>query len=196
MTDSVGFKIIKGVLVVVIPILFILTFAVLFLKLAGFDVKDEVSRLTSHLPFASHSKSSSDQEKTGTADQSRTIAELRDQIKQLNDDIDSRDKKIESLSSELNDIQKTSEEQTQAATTDAANRKAKTIAQVYQNMDPSKAAAILASMNEDEAASFLNMMNNQTKAKIMEQMPADKAAKITPLLSAPPVTTDSPNSNG
>jgi len=188
LTDSIGFKIIKGVLVVVIPILFILTFAVLFLKLAGFNVKDEVSQLTSHIPFISHpeSKNTAKQTSTSGGDQTQTIAELKDQIKQLNGDIDTRDKKIDTLSKEINDMQKSEQDNQQAAAAEAANDKAKTISQVYQSMDPAKAAAILGNMKDDEAAGFLNMMNNQTKAKIMEQMSPDKAAKITPLLKALP----------
>jgi len=193
LTDSVGFKIVKGILVVVIPILFILTFAFLFLKIAGFNVKDEISQLSSHIPFVSHSGKSVKQSGKVQTDTSEAAADLQNQIKQLNKDMETKDQKIDSLTSQINDLQQQLQDEKEAHSTATLDGKAKTISQVYQNMDPSKAAAILGTMKDEDAANYLNMMNNTTKAKILEQMEADKAAKITPLLTAPQETEDKDN---
>lgn len=185
MTDSIGFKIIKGILVVVIPLLFILTFAVLFLKLAGFNIQDEFSQLSSHLPFVSHSTKTTKSAGVEKQNLNQTIANLQDEIKKANQDLQAKDQKIQSLNGEIKDMQASAKDQQKASADSAAKAKSETIAQVYQSMDPAKAAAILSKMKDSEAAGYLNMMNNQTKAKILEQMPADVAAKITPLLTGP-----------
>jgi flagellar motility protein MotE (MotC chaperone) len=187
LTDSVGFKIIKGILVVVIPLLFILTFAILFLKLAGFNIKDEISQVSTHIPFISHqTQTTANTTRTEKTDPSQTISSLQNELKTANQDIEKKDQKIQELNAQIKEMDQTNKKEKQASIDAAAKAKADTISQVYQSMDPAKAAAIFAKMKDTDAASYLNMMNNQTKAKILEQMPADIAAKITPLLTGNP----------
>lgn len=178
MTDSIGLKIIKGVMVVMIPILFILTFAILFLKIAGFDVKEEAHQLMKHLPLLSHTAEKKE------ASSSATNAALKSQVQQLQKDLEAKNQQIASLNGQIKDLEtKDNAASTEQTPNQETQAKSETIAQVYQSMDPAKAAAILSAMKTSEAAKYLNMMNNLTKAKILEQMPADQAAKVTPLLN-------------
>lgn len=180
MTDSIGLKIIKGVMVVMIPILFILTFAILFLKIAGFDVKEEAHQLMKHLPLLSHTA----EKKEASSAAASTIAALKSQVQQLQKDLEAKNQQIASLTGQIKDLEtKDNAASTEQTPNQETQAKSETIAQVYQSMDPAKAAAILSAMKTSEAAKYLNMMNNLTKAKILEQMPADQAAKVTPLLN-------------
>jgi flagellar motility protein MotE (MotC chaperone) len=60
-----------------------------------------------------------------------------------------------------------------------AKRRAKSIAKVYESMDPKSAAKILENLSDDEVLEIILNMNRRQAAKILAELNALKAAKIT-----------------
>ncbi|MFC4617345.1 MotE family protein [Camelliibacillus cellulosilyticus] len=178
-------KLFKGILVVLIPLLFLVTLVVLLLKISGFDIKEEGGKLTSLLSFHS--------QKVDNGSAGANQSDLSRQIETLKKQVNDKDHQIQDLKKEISDLENNNLKEgqgTNASNTGQSNSESnsdpsqsKTISQVYGNMDPAKAAAIFLKMKDQEAANYLNMLNNRTKAKIMEELPPDKAAKLTALLS-------------
>jgi len=203
-------KILKALLVVVIPLLFILTTIVLFLKIAGFDIKQETTDVAAKIPVLSHFSSehsankgrdSRDKKNDEKSDEEsaalkQNIARLKKQVETLSSQVDAKDNEINQLNTTVSTMKKEQSQQQKTATNADEQAKAKVIAQTYQNMDAQKAAAIFTKMSTPLAASYLNMLDNKTKAAIMENLDPSKAAKLTPLLKAPVVSSNTDSSTG
>lgn len=191
---SLSLRVIKLLLVIIIPLLFLATLTFLMMSLFGLNVKEEMKSLGSHLPIVSNATDEKAKNKTVSgpsvsslkgkiAEQTKTIESLKAQISSQSDKISGMEKDAQVLKADKTKKDKTAESQ-------AKLQQASMVAQTYKTMDPEKAGAIFAQMDNKEAANFLNMLDNKTKTKILENIPAKKAAALTPLLKAASLSGD------
>lgn len=205
--ESVGVKFLKGVLIVLIPLVFILTVTTLILKISGFNVSKEATSLAAKIPIVSNfvgqsAKNSSQNQSIASQTQSATDTDLKNELSQQAQEITQYQKEestqqqtIADLQSQVANLKASSIKDAQAAQSKKAQAKAAVLAATFQNMDPAKAAAIFEKMKVQDAANDLNLLNDQAKAQIMEQLTPDTAAKITPLLAGNPYSSSSVNSS-
>ncbi|GGH82234.1 flagellar motility protein MotE (MotC chaperone) [Pullulanibacillus pueri] len=197
--ESRIFKFLKGLLVIIIPLLFIFTMVVLFLKISGFDLSSETRQWATHIPVVSqfvdkkgtaNQKSVSNDQADETKALKKQLSNARSEVKDLNKQMSTKDEQIKALNDQIDKLKSQEEQTSETAVNEEEQAKMKVIAQTYQNMDTEKAAAIFNQMSNDEAAKYINMLNNKTKAEIMENLSPQKAAKLTPLLESNSTTTD------
>ncbi|MTT32277.1 hypothetical protein GMB86_09700 [Terrilactibacillus sp. BCM23-1] len=179
---SPALKIIKVLLVIIIPLMFLGILTLLIMNFVGLNPMAEMKSLINGKTEKTNQPAIKDNTvpndatamRREIASQSKTINKLRDEITQKSDQIDALNKQIQEASSTKKTNQ-TDQSQTSPSKADLVN-------QTYRNMDPEKAAAIFEKMNIDDASAYINMLDNKTKAQILNNMDPAKAADITKLL--------------
>ncbi|GGH17614.1 MotE family protein [Paenibacillus segetis] len=118
-----------------------------------------------------------------------TIKQLKEQVtkqeadlKEANAQVVEQEGKLKDLQAELSASQQVAAKQELADEQEAYQKEVKKLAQLYAQMSPKKAAAILEKLTTDETLQMLSMMNNESKVAILEKMDAQKAADISILL--------------
>lgn len=128
----------------------------------------------SQVPKGTHT---SNLTKTQTAAEQKKLASLQRSI-------NSKNSEISQLKGQISTLQKQMKtKKTQTASKQKAGNFAN-VSQMYENMDPQKAAAILSQMKDSEVVQILSQMQADTSAQILASMQPQKAAKLTTLLAA------------
>ncbi|WP_332237435.1 MotE family protein [Sporolactobacillus sp. KGMB 08714] len=178
-----GSRLLKILLAVLVPIVFLLLLVGLLLKLAGLNPIVEVKGLLFGNNAAQTFGGTSSNQITTLKQQ---IAAQQSTIKQLQSDNTSKSDQISQLNTQLQQAQAAASQKSSASASQAQTARDAVYAQTYRNMDPAKAAAIFEKLPTKQAAEYINMLDDKTKASILQNMPADKAAALTPLLQAQP----------
>lgn len=185
-----GLKLLKVILAILVPIVFLVLLAALFLKLSGLDPIEEAKNLV----FQDKTSSQNQQAASGSAQIAQLKqdnAEQKVQVKQLQSDNNKLKDQIAELKNQLKQAQNdTNEKNNQAKSQTTAARQA-VYAQTYKSMDPAKAGAIFNKLSVKQAAEYINLLDDKTKAAILENMDVEKAAALTPLLKASATSTES-----
>lgn len=115
-----------------------------------------------------------------------TIKQLKEQVtkqesdlKQANAQVVEQEAKLKDLQTELTASQQVTAKQELTDEQVAYQKEVKKLAQLYAQMSPKKAAAILEKLTTDETLQMLSMMSNESKVAILEKMDAQKAADIS-----------------
>ncbi|AZK47793.1 MotE family protein [Paenibacillus lentus] len=118
-----------------------------------------------------------------------TLKELKEQVAQKDAELEAanrlateQDDKVKQLQAQLDAALTETIEKEEAARDEAYQKEVKKLSQLYAQMSPSKAAAILEKLTVDETLQMLSLMNNESKVAILEKMDPQKAADISILL--------------
>ncbi|WLR52054.1 MotE family protein [Bacillus tianshenii] len=167
--------------VFLIPLIFAgaLTFGVL--KVAGYNpiqlVKDHIPGVSTVAATANAKQEKSKDLKALNAtikQQKEALSQSESQLKSKQTEIDSYLKKIEDLTNQLKTAQITNEQ---------ATIKGDELVNMYETMDPAKAAAILSNVDKQDAIDLLLHIQKETSAAIMSEMDPADAAELTVLLN-------------
>lgn len=175
--------------VIVIPILFTITLALVLLTIAGINVFEYAKVIGQHTPIISNYVSSDD---NATAENKvslelqissleGTIQEKEELIEDLEKNLEGKQTEIASLHEELSYLEEQillKEEEQQTYGKSIAE-----ISKMYETMSPKNAAVIIPKLDNEEALSILSALKTETVSKILEKMDPEDAAKYTQLLS-------------
>ncbi|UII57412.1 MotE family protein [Cytobacillus spongiae] len=170
-----------------IPVLFAVTVALIVSTVAGFNVFELAKEYGSKVPILSS---------IIPADETKSLEKLEDhmielqgqikdreaKISKLETDIDTKDKEVERVKLEKEQLQKQIDEL--VAIQEENKRAFKDIIKTYETISPKKSAPIITSMTDDEAIKILTNIKAETLAGIMENMPPEDAARFTELLTS------------
>lgn len=126
------------------------------------------------------------QEKKQQESTDATVKELKEQVakqesdlKEVNQQVVEQSEKAKTLQSALDQERSAKQKAEQTEEQAAYQKEVKKLAQLYAQMSPKKAAAIIEKLTTDEALQMLGQMGNENKAAILEKMDAQKAADIS-----------------
>ncbi|KZZ82847.1 MotE family protein [Bacillus sp. SJS] len=170
--------------VILIPLFFTVTLAAIILSVAGINVAGTAAEWISSLTGtsqknegqASQSVPANGELKKAEKDNKELAASIsahKQEIKAMENDVLLKEKKIASLSKEVEDL-KAQLEQKASVKADQ-----KDIAKLYEGMSASKAANILPLLGEDDAMKILNTLKDDQVTSILEKMSPENAALYT-----------------
>lgn len=117
------------------------------------------------------------------------VKELKEQVAQKDAELEAayrqateQEDKVKQLQAQLDAALTETIEKEEAAKDEAYQKEVKKLSQLYAQMSPSKAAAILDKLTVEETLQMLSLMNNESKVAILEKMDPQKAADISILL--------------
>lgn len=126
------------------------------------------------------------QEKKQKESTDATVKQLKEQVakqetdlKAANQQVLEQSEKAKTLQSALEQERFAKQKAEQTEEQAAYQKEVKKLAQLYAQMSPKKAAAIIEKLTTDEALQMLSQMGNENKAAILEKMDAQKAADIS-----------------
>ncbi len=175
--------------VIVIPILFTITLALVLLTIAGVNVFEYSKVITQNTPILSSYVSSDENAVVENRESVElqissledTIQEKEEQIAELEKNLKEKETEINSLQEELlfleEELLVKEEEQKTYGKTIAE------ISKMYETMSPKNAAVIIPKLDNEEAISILSALKTETVSKILEKMDPEDAAKYTQLLT-------------
>jgi flagellar motility protein MotE (MotC chaperone) len=172
--------------VVVIPILFAITVAIIVSFIAGVNVFDAVKDVGQKIPIVGSlgQKNDSNTSKISEKDVIELQGQIKDreeEISQLQTQLENKDSDIQSAELENNRLQKELDDM--SANETERTRALKDMIKTYETMSPKKAAPIIVQMNDNEALKILSSIKADILAAIMENMNSQDAAKYTQLLT-------------
>jgi flagellar motility protein MotE (MotC chaperone) len=175
----------------ILPFIFVVVFVMVALNYMGFPMLETVQGWAKKIPVVNHiipdpkpvaSQKSVDPNswKQKYLDSSKVIKNKDQEITDLKNQLDSNKKHLEDLKSTNVDIQK----QLDAKITKKYQDQMQKISDLYANMQPSKAAALLDSMSLEDTALTISYLDQDTQSSILSSMKdTKKAAQITMLLN-------------
>ena len=111
------------------------------------------------------------------------ITELEDQLatsqnknNQLNSELQRKDEQIANLKEQVSNLE--SQLATREKNEEEYQAKVKKLADIYNEMEPARAADVLANLNIELTADVLNEVDNDVAASILNQIPTEIAVQI------------------
>lgn len=190
--EEKGYGVFQWILfVLVIPLLFAITVALIVMTVAGVNVFEKAKEIGSHMPFVSSLiDDGGSADKGGQTDKEKIVslqAEIKNKeakIEQLEKNLKASDKKMEDLYTEKDrleiELEKLKETDDAAV---AEEKQDNQLISTYESMSPKNIANILVNLSDNEAVKILSEMSTEKQADILEKLPPEKAAKYTKLLS-------------
>lgn len=182
----------------VTPILFTVVLLGVLLTLFNLNFRNTLLELADKIPVvknfvpdpeASNDVVKKELEKKQEESTEATVKQLKEQVAKQEADLKAATEKAteeadraKQLEEELTTLQAEKTEQKETEEQAAYQKEVKKLAQLYSQMSPSKAAAILDNLTTDETLQMLSMMGNESKVAILEKMDPKKAAEISILL--------------
>lgn len=174
-----------------IPVVFTVILTVVLLSMFGYNVMDSVLRAANKVPLLEYvvpDPKDKPSDALNVADQtSKDPAkedELNEKIRLLEEELEqgqlaiqSKQEQVQQLETEISDLQQLLAD-TLTAQSEAAEE-IKTLAKVYAEMTPSKAAPVLAQMGIDERMLVLGQMKPSDQKRILEKMDPAIAAETS-----------------
>lgn len=173
----------KVLLAVVLPLVFLITLAIIVLTLLGINVFEKAEQYARTIPGISQS-ASSEESNTNQAEQGRMeaviankdaeIEEMQMEINQKQSTIDELEQKILQLETDLEDTLNGEDKD--------GDEKAMDVAESFQEMDAEEAALIMENMNQSMAVQVLTYVGSKERGEILGQMNPEVAAGIAAVL--------------
>ncbi|MNO12002.1 MgtE intracellular N domain protein [compost metagenome] len=180
----------------VTPILFTVVLLGVLLTLFNLDFRNTLIDIGNKIPIVKNlvpdPKGSTDevkpkeQEKKQEASNDATVKQLKEQVakqeadlQEANRQVAEQENKVKDLQEQLNTVEQAAAKQEQSEEQAAYQKEVKKLSQLYAQMSPSKAAAILSNLTTDETLQMLSVMSNESKGAILEKMDPQKAADIS-----------------
>ena len=177
-------------LVIVIPLIFAVTVALIVFTVAGVNVVEKAKEMSAKIPFIESDQKDEEKGKPAKNDEKvsmklekleNEIENKEKEIEKLEGIIDTRDKAIAKAEAEKQQLQT---EMNQFRDSQNNSKQAfKDIIRTYETMAPKKAAPIIMEMNDEDAVEILSSMKAVTLAKVLEQMNTADAARLTKKLT-------------
>lgn len=177
-------------LVIVIPLIFAVTVALIVFTVAGVNVLEKAKDMSAKIPFIESDQKDEEKGKPAKNDEKvsmklekleNEIENKEKEIEKLENIIDTRDKAITKAEAEKQQLQT---EMNQFRDSQNNSKQAfKDIIRTYETMAPKKAAPIIMEMNDEDAVEILSSMKAATLAKVLEQMNTADAARLTKKLT-------------
>lgn len=173
-------------LVVLIPVLFAVTVALIVSTVAGVNVFEAAKEYGDKIPVLGNILSKDNEEDIVQFEKERIdlegqIKDREAKIDQLKSKLENQDKEMERtqleqerLLKEIDDLQ---------AIQEKSKRAFKDIVRTYETLSAKKAAPIISQMNEVEALRILTTIKPESLASLLEEMEPTKAAQFTELLT-------------
>ncbi|PFA67881.1 hypothetical protein CN378_10210 [Bacillus sp. AFS015802] len=177
----------RFIFIIVIPLLFAITFALVIMTFSGINVFEKAQSLSSDIPFLA---------KVIPSDDAVDRKQLQERIISLKASMEDQEAKMARLQSEMDEkdteneqlqatIQQQKEELAELRQIGEENKRAfKEVVSTFESMSAKSAAPVLMNMEDEEAMKILSNIKPDTLADILEKMPPEDAAKYTGLLSA------------
>ncbi|MNI05101.1 MgtE intracellular N domain protein [compost metagenome] len=179
----------------VTPILFTVVLLGVLLTLFNINVRNALIDLGSKIPVVKNlvpdpegsvKEKSKEEVKKQEKSTEATVKQLKEQVakqeadlQEANRQVAEHEGKVKELQEQLDSEEQAAAEQQQTAEQEAYQKEVKKLAQLYAQMSPSKAAAILGKLTTEETLQMLSVMSNESKAAILEKMDPQKAADIS-----------------
>ncbi|GGA39745.1 magnesium transporter MgtE N-terminal domain-containing protein [Paenibacillus physcomitrellae] len=181
----------------VTPILFTIVLLGVLLTLLNKDVQNKALTALNKVPFvnqwvpdpvktgAEGQKDTAEQEKSSEAtikELKNQLAEQQKQIQKANEQTAQQSEKVNDLQAKLDEATQKNNEQAQQTANEAAEnyqKQVKQLAQLYGEMNASKAASIMSNLTTEENVLLFNAMSNESKSAILEKMDPKEAAEIS-----------------
>jgi flagellar motility protein MotE (MotC chaperone) len=176
----------KFIFIIVIPLLFAITFALVIMTFAGINVFEKAQSFSSEIPFLA---------KVIPSDAAEDREQLQERIISLNATMEDQEAKMAQLQSEMDKkdsdnaqlqatIQQQKDELEELRQIGEENKRAfKEVVNTFEAMSAKSAAPVLMEMKDEEAMKILSNIKPDTLADILEKMPPEDAARYTGLLS-------------
>lgn len=149
-------------------------------------VRDWIPESERKVADGNQNKSNEEEEKKQQESTDATVKELKEQVtkqeselKAAKEQATEQAEKAKVLQSELDRERATKQQAAQAEEQAEYQKEVKKLAQLYAQMSPRKAAAIIEKLTTDEAVQMLSQMGNESKAAILEKMNEQRAADIS-----------------
>jgi flagellar motility protein MotE (MotC chaperone) len=173
-------------LVVLIPVLFAVTVALIVSTVAGVNVFEAAKEFGEKVPVLSNILSKDSEDDIVQLEKDRI--ELEGQIKDREAKIDQLHSKLENQDKEMERAQLEKERLLQEidelnAIQEDSKRAFKDIVRTYETLSAKKAAPIISQMSEVEALRILTTIKPEALASLLEEMEPAKAAQFTELLT-------------
>jgi len=174
---------------IVIPVIIVLTLAVIIMGVAGFNVIDWAKEKGNAIPVISDWVTT-EEEKTVQENDERVqaiIKEKDEEITMLNENISDLEATINQLEQEILKLEENeSTSETVTATENLEENQedesVKMVTKSYEEMDSEQAALILESLDTDTALTIIRELSNEVRGGILEAMEPESAAQMTQLL--------------
>lgn len=179
----------------VTPILFTVVLLGVLLSLLNNNIRDSLFDIGNKIPViknivpdpeGSEDEKKAEEAKNQEKSTDATVKELKQQVAEKEADLEAanrhaaeQESKVKELQEQLNVVQQQEIQQQQSAEQEAYQKEVKKLSQLYAQMSPSKAAAILGNLTIEESIQMLSVMSNENKAAILEKMDPKKAADIS-----------------
>ncbi|MEH7122855.1 MotE family protein [Bacillus sp. JJ1532] len=175
------------IFVVLIPLLFAITVALIVMTILGINVFELSKEYGQKIPFISSALN--EEGSQSIEDIESKMIELEAEIKDREAKISKLETEIENKDEEISQVQLEKERLEEeilelTAMKDENKRAFKDIIKTYETISAKKAAPILSQMGEEEALQILSSIKADTLAAIMEKMNPEDAARYTELLTA------------
>jgi flagellar motility protein MotE (MotC chaperone) len=176
----------RVIFIIVIPLLFAITFALVIMQFAGINVFEKAQSLSSDIPFLAKVIPSDDVEdrkqlqeriislNATMEDQEAKMAQLQSEMDKKDSDNEQLQATIQQQKDELEELRQIGEENKRAF---------KEVVNTFEAMSAKSAAPVLMEMKDEEAMKILSNIKPDTLADILEKMPPGDAARYTGLLS-------------
>lgn len=171
--------------IVVLPLLFTALLSGIILQFLGVDVTGKIVSAARAVPVVNQVLPQEEQPANAPTleqEQAKQLQELQDKTQalektkaQLEEDLVKKNAEIEKLNKQLEDLKKKEKEETAKQ---PVKDPVKERAQVYAEMSPAKAAAIISQLSVTEAKQLLSKMSSDQQAAILEKMEPAIAARM------------------
>ncbi|MGD7008410.1 MotE family protein [Metabacillus sp. 84] len=174
------------IFVISIPLAFTIALIAVILSVAGYDIGGSVMQLAgkseeTEMDVPEKSTGQKNQQKSDAApnkDLTDEISKQKQEIKAMENDVLLKDKKIASLTKEVEDLKIQIEEAKNSKTAQ------KDISKLYEGMSAGKAAEILPLLSEKDAKTILSSMKDEQITGILEKMTPENAALYTEMMAS------------
>lgn len=179
----------------VTPIVFTVVLLVVLLALFNRDIRDSLFYIGNKIPIVKNivpdpigteEEKKTEEVKKQEESTDATVKELKQQVAKKDADLEAanrqvaeQENKVKELQEQLDVVQQQEIQQQQSVQQEAYQKEVKKLSQLYAQMSPSKAAAILGNLTIEESVQMLSVMSNENKAAILEKMDPKKAADIS-----------------
>ncbi|MCA0983327.1 hypothetical protein LCL89_04595 [Halobacillus yeomjeoni] len=171
--------------VVIIPIVFAITLALIVFTLMGVNVFEQAEKYANKVPGLSQVvNTEAEEEQTREKDRLQAkIANNEAQIEELEGTVASKEAKIDELKQQIVKLEADLRTATEAGEEDKEkDQRVTELAVSFEEMKPEEAATIIESMNQSLAVQVLEKVTSEERGEILGKMNPETAAGIASLI--------------
>lgn len=178
----------QWLLVIIVPLLFAIVITFIVLSFMGIDVLAKSKEIANQIPFLS--KVVTTEEEAGQereqAKYENQLTEKDQEIEDLTAEVSSQEQTIDDLNQEIVKLTNQLEDEESNESSEeqlSEDENLQKLTKSYEEMDPEKAAPILANVEQALATNILREMKDDSRGAILSAMEAETAATLTQALA-------------